>query len=287
MPIITGPSAAQVSYTFKVQVPRRIGLPKEQQRLGVGEQVILKYLGNSKSAQWKVASGAPATALVADTTQSSATATFTAPDVSQESQTSYKVVLQLKLHPTAPEFLAQVTFEVARPSGGRLEKVGEFHYRDANVATRKPNAGLFGMMHLVPDDVSFMNVVFQEGDGINTATGAFSNYNGDNHPASAADAWAQPMVVTALGTKFDAKDKVYSAAMQWSAANNTGEARCPIKWRYKLKGAANPGKLLGTVEHYARVDSAGTVTLTKGGAAVTKQLDDVDDPPPAPPAAAP
>jgi hypothetical protein len=276
MPTIIGPYKDNVLCTFSSMVPARSRQTPSQQRIGVGEVVTLELRVDKcpadprelRKAVWRLRAGSP-DALQADNTGPNPKARFTAPDVTGTSL-SYKVVLELK-PPASAYLLAQVEFEVVRPSGGGLLQVAgrDFHYHEG--PTPKPNAGLFGKMYLTPNDVSFMNVEFHEGGGTNKATGAFKSYNNKEHDPGRS--WAVAESVTELGTMFDAEDKVYSAAMDWdpkSRTDQTGTTECQIEWLYRVKGSSGSGKLIGTVGHLATVDKAGAVTLTKGGATVTK-----------------
>jgi hypothetical protein len=278
VPLIEGVQKDRVQVTYEVAVLSRDALPPARQRIGVGETVTLSVSPALPGARWAVLPQGHAPVVLQPGLGDSVR--FTAPDVLLETQLGYTVVLTLEGPPPARQPLARVTFEVVRPAGGRLQKQRDLcqpALKRPGGAGPVPNAGFRALMYAQPSDVSFVNVMFKEGDGLNVASGAFEHYNGNRHPWNqdpGPDSWAKPSEVRENGTPF-ALDTVSSAADRWDPVSRPmGSTRCPIDWRYKLKSDASPtnGKVFAQIVHEATVNRDGTVTVRKGGAQSTRTL---------------
>lgn len=279
MPEITGPLKDKVTCTFAFKCPTRSKKPVARQRIGVGESATLEATGAPAGAIWSVRSGPGVVVVSAD----GHTATFTATDTASETEWATVV-----LKADNVDAVAVVVFEVVRPNKGRLDLVSaaSSYYQPNYQNQGKPSAGFAAWMYLLPNDVSFMNVEFQEGGGVCVAEGAFRTYNGVVHtrgtlqPPAQGYTWAQPWKVTDLGTQFHAEDHVQCVAESWNPNDpqlSTGRMKWPIEWIYRVKGQQGDGKVFDTVSHNAAVAADGTLTLEKGSVFVEKPLPRMPD----------
>ncbi len=120
------------------------------------------------------------------------------------------------------------------------------------------SVGFSGEGFLLPTDVSFSNLSFQEGQATATATGFFASANGAVHPPGGVFAVTGCNIVTGCKA-FD--DFIFSG--DWSPPFANGNFNWPIPWRYVVNGS--PVQFF-TANHHMTSDAAGNATIEKAGA---------------------
>jgi hypothetical protein len=161
-----------------------------------------------------------------------------------------------------------LTFTVVEPSAGIVERqpgTGIFHVRGT------PSVGFLGDLFLQPADVSFQFVEFCEGAAGAVCTGYFTPQNGQVHPPSVA--WMQVgPVIPGKGSKVLASDTIQGGDGGIGPPYSTGTFTWAIPWQFRVDGG--PAKVFTTLNQVKSMDTAGTLTVSKGGASVSKALND-------------
>lgn len=128
----------------------------------------------------------------------------------------------------------------------------------------KPSAGMKLEMWIKPDTVSFYNCEYREGSCSATAGAYWAGLNGLSHPVTQYYAVAQNNKVNKLDTAYHLE----SRPSPWGDGTFQWIIPCEVK--------PSGGSVIqaGTVQHDATINTAGTVSVTKGTGSVTKAVND-------------
>ncbi len=155
---------------------------------------------------------------------------------------------------------ATINFTVIEPSGVRIRRVNK-RVRHTNGL---PSAGFLGQPKILPTTVSFGGIEVREQVAEGVGTGIFSVLNGDQHPLGK---W------NPVNDDNDTSrpDRIFSGEI--SDFNFTaGTFTWAIPWEFRVgRGGA---KRFTTVNHVATVTETGQMTMSKGGASVSAEIND-------------
>ncbi|WP_206957159.1 hypothetical protein [Trinickia acidisoli] len=270
MKLISG--SLQIGALPAVSVPSRAA--GESARYGVGE--VIKLLptrslpSDNQPYYWAIKSGGGQMHNL-----SSGTADYTAADFSaQELMTGADTkTVQLSLKDSKNAEVACVELTIVRPSTCGLMFLGGIH------TNGQAKSGFWGQPVLMPNDVSFMNLVMRENRGTGKGTGVFQGGTGDIHAITAK--WVAAAKVVAQGTLFDGADQVFSRATVPSGGWVNGDTlqvgtfEWDIAWEYKLASDTSASGLqFYKAWHRSTCTREGTVRTEKGGAYFTAKIFD-------------
>lgn len=165
---------------------------------------------------------------------------------------------------------SMVDFEVVEPSGVKMVR-----QYDVGHTRGQPSVELWAEIHILPDDVSFKDVLFEEGECQANLTGYFAQLN--NLPKSTRDGYT---IHPATGTPFYGEK--YGTFTDWDSIimndNDIGTPHShgtfiwPIPWRYSLDGYS--WKEFAIVEQAKIITPTGKLTVLKAGVSEAKELND-------------
>jgi peptidoglycan hydrolase-like protein with peptidoglycan-binding domain len=253
------------------------GIPKAQQdfsgrsttRFGVGEAVNLffdSFLSRHADPAHKavphaglkwVQTAGPGS--LSKINERAGTATFTA----DRNAGTVKLELRVFVGPCAGSMVANVSFEIIKPTGGIMERVLRtklFHSKGTW------SVGFLGTPFLRPTDVSFIAVAFKEGSARARATGWLSDRNGELHPEKPTGLPVGPGDIT-KGCEVKATgDEVLSGRKPPPFAEHKegNEFLWEIPWKFSLGGG--PFEQFTFANQKATADDKGKATIEKKGA---------------------
>ena len=150
-----------------------------------------------------------------------------------------------------------VDFTVKAPSGGFVKKdptTQVYHY-----GAGYSSVGYIGILHLLPNDVSFYNIEFREGGGTLTATGYYANVPGLDGLEHPIGQWFPVFP----NNEVDSRDIINSGA--YSGPFEFGVVQWPINWEYRVgSSAARPF----TVITHSQMSDETKATIIKGNTAL-------------------
>lgn len=158
-----------------------------------------------------------------------------------------------------------LTFTIVEPDGIRMLKVGEWHLQNMS------SSGFCAFAQFLPISVSFKGVHVREGETVAVASGSFAGWAGTVHPE---------------GNGFPIGDYNFDSAIDTirtsayhpnpnPAGYTAGSFLWAIPWEFKCGNG--DWKEFAVVEHTATIDSAGTITTSKGGQSSTHKVTDIGE----------
>jgi len=237
---------------LKLETETEATIPSDRTRkkLGVGEKATLTLQPSSlSSVAWSISGSGTLSST------SGNPVTFTASDrASTPSITA-----------TCEGCSLTIDFTVVEPAGVIFEQeagTGIWHINGY------ASAGFKGRPYITPNDVSFVNIEVREQSCVGTGTGYYSELNGLVHPVGS---WGSVSTgTTEKPNKFDLVDKVESGI--GASPFSDGTFTWLIPWEFRV-GSGN-AKVFTTVPQQQDTDSAGKVTISKGGISVNKNAGD-------------
>jgi hypothetical protein len=133
-----------------------------------------------------------------------------------------------------------------------------------------PSAGFLGLWYIQPSDVSFDGVIIREKHCPAVATGYFLPQNGQDH-VPGSDLTIGP-TVEGKGCLANGADQIQGGDGGIGPPYSKGDFTWPIPWEFQV-GSGAP-KQFATVNHVKSIDSAGTLTISKGGTSLSKTLNE-------------
>ncbi len=243
------PSVTISSTTLKAPISQRT-------RIGVGE-VVTVTVSPASASTWYVTSGVGTLS-----NPSSGQVTLTAGDTASTN---------LTVTATVNGSNYSKTFTVVAPSGvfaERQNSTGVFHQWG------QPSAGMKLWLYVLPDDVNFENVYIQEGCSDVVANGYFLYQNNNPTYAHTPGAWNKVSYQPIAG-----KGSVFSNDTAQGGSDNhtpyiTGNFTWTIPYSYKVGASGTERGPFTSVNQTKSITSTGAMTVTKGAASVTTQLND-------------
>jgi hypothetical protein len=247
-------------YVVHLASETAVSLPADRKRskLGVGEKVSLTMKPTAVPTVTWALSGTTGTSGISPA--SGATTTLTAGE-RDCSPTVEATILGMTL---------SKAFTVVEPTGVVMRQesgTGTWHIHG------KPSAGFYSRPFITPNDVSFVNIEVREGTCTGTGTGYYSYQHGLTHPDGS---WVGVgSGDTTNPSKANGIDTIRSGA-DGPAIPAVGAFDWPIPWLFRVSSGSE--KAFTTVTHHHESDSAGRVTISKGGVSVSANVSDPTTP---------
>ncbi len=128
------------------------------------------------------------------------------------------------------------------------------------------SAGFYGTVYLLPKDVSFNNIGFQEGSTLpSIATGYYSSLSQEEHLTNGPYNITNCNATTGCQTFTSPHDTVYTG--EGLPPYAVGELLWPIPWMYVVvEGGQQIATQFATGNHHQTSDQNGKATIEKAGA---------------------
>lgn len=223
-------------------------------QIGVGEDVRLTALGGQGGVDWSVVGKSKLSAT------SGTAVTLTAHDRAET------VTVQAR---DEAGCVASIQFTIIEPTGVLMERApgaGIFHTNGV------PSVGMKLSIYIQPDSVSFENIEICEDDCKAEATGYLATLNGLRHAGHGAGNWVTVSGPDAgKGSIVDGTDRAEMTA-PFGTPYADGRFHWPIPWQYRVSSGSP--KTFATVDQVFTSDSTGKMTVSKGGASASAELND-------------
>ncbi len=231
-----------VSQTEHDQPPNR-----SRTKIGVGERVGLRV--DPGPATWSVGIGGELSS------ESGTDVTFTAGEEAANATITAEVGGKS----------CSIQFEIVAPEGLSLERLDDrgFYHRQG-----KPSAGFVGRVHLLPADVNFDACEYKEEDVAAEGEDRCDFMDGQGHHPNPNFLPISSTVVPGRGSQSGIDTVKIRMTIPGSLAPG-GTVTWSIPWLYRCSGGLDHP--IATIDQVARMDDTGTVTISKGGASVTKE----------------
>jgi len=221
-------------------------------RIGVGEVVNLTV--DPAPGTWSVDTGGTLSST------SGATVQFTAGDVAATAT----------ITAAAGGCNCTLELEVVAPTGVSIRRDdarGFFHRRG------KPSAGFVGVVHISPADVNFDAIEYHEDDVDAVGTDRLDFMDGESHHPTPGWLPVSERVIAGRGSESGI-DQVQVLMNITGSLDPGGTVTWSIPWHYRVNGGTS--HTLATIDQVVDMDNTGSVTISKGGASVTKARNDAN-----------
>ncbi len=138
-----------------------------------------------------------------------------------------------------------------------------------------PSVGIKTNIYITPDSVSFVKVEVSEDNAVGVVTGYFvgTPSDGMQHAGHGAGTWAQLLRhVAGKGTQVNGEDNIKTGHCNYGTPYRNGTFDWPIPWVFRV--GSGTAKRFTIVHHKETINSAGDMTVSKGGASGSARLTD-------------
>jgi hypothetical protein len=156
---------------------------------------------------------------------------------------------------------------IVEPSGGCVERDIS---RPLIHCQNYSSAGFYGIIYLLPKDVSFSRLYFREGGGQIMANGFYASENGGQHVP-----WSTGALVYGcnLVTGYIAYSGDIIYTNRWSGPFSVGQLSVPIAWKYdRIENPATGAIQFATGLHEQEADAVGTAIIEKSGSGAFSRM---------------